>query len=409
MSYQVGGEDLGTTSAARLTTLLAAALDLASAEDLDEVLARMVQYAATLAEGQYAAMGVYRDGHLERFIHTGLTPDQVSAMDHPPVGKGLLGEVITAHGPTVVASIADDPRSVGFPKGHPPMTSFLGVPVASAIKRHGNLYVTDKRGGGAFDAEDVRLVTALAGFCACAIDNALLIETERDRNTEADRAAAAERRSDLRRDALERVIEAQETERSRVARDLHDQIGQSLTSILLALRLVESAESGGTEQAERIVELRELVTDTLDEVRRVAFDLRPAVLDDFGLLTALLRLATDLLSRTGLAVDVTCTGVDDDHRLEPQTETMLYRIAQESLTNIVRHAGTREAKVSLVRTDDEVVLQIVDNGSGFDPEGSAGSLGLAGMAERADLIGGHFAIRSNLGLGTTVSVEVPLG
>ena len=408
MSYSVGGEDLGTTPAARLATLLQAALDLAAAADLDEVLRRMVQHAATLAEGRYAAMGVYRDGMLERFIHTGLNPEEVSAIDHPPIGLGLLGEVITAHGPTVASAIADDPRSVGFPDGHPQMTSFLGVPVASATKRHGNLYVTDKHDGGAFDEEDICLVTALAGFCAYAIDNALLVEAERDRNTEADRAAAAERLSNLRRHALERVIEAQESERARVARDLHDQVGQSLTSILLALRLVESAESESTEQGDRIAELRELVTDTIDDVRRVAFDLRPAVLDDIGLRTAIMRLSTDLLARTGLAVDVTFTGLDDEHRLQPQTETMLYRIAQESLTNIVRHAGTHQAELSLVKTDDAVRLQIVDHGSGFDARGSTGSLGLAGMAERADLIGAHFAICSDVGLGTTVTVEVPL-
>ena len=409
MSFEVGGEDLGATPAARLTALLQAALDLAAAEDLDAVLAQMVRHAATLADGTYAAMGIYREGQLQRFVHTGMTHDQVAAIDHPPVGLGLLGEAITAHGPTVAEVIGNDPRSVGFPKGHPHMSTFLGVPVASAINRHGNLYVTDKRNGKTFDEEDVRLVTALAGFSACAIDNALLVEAERGRKIEAERAAAAERRSDLRRDALERVIEAQESERARVARDLHDQIGQSLTSILFALRLVESAESGSTEAGERTAELRELVTDTLDQVRRVAFDLRPAVLDDIGLRTALLRLVSDLRARTGLEVDVTCIGIDDEHRLEPQTETMLYRIAQESLTNIVRHAGTDHARLSLVRTENEVRLQIADQGSGFDAEGSASSLGLTGMAERADLIGARFVIRSDPDGGTTVTVEVPLG
>ena len=177
----------------------------------------------------------------------------------------------------------------------------------------------------------------------------------------------------------------------------------------ISLRLVESAESDGAEAGERIAELRELVTDTLDQVRRVAFDLRPAVLDDIGLRTALLRLVSDLRARTGLEVDVTCIGIDDEHRLEPQTETMLYRIAQESLTNIVRHAGTDHARLSLVRTEDQVRLQIADQGSGFDTEGSASSLGLTGMAERADLIGARFVIRSDPDGGTTVTVEVPLG
>lgn len=409
MSYEVAPQNLGAAPAARLATLVQAALDLATAEDLEAVLARLVRHAVTLGDGTYAAMGIYKDGRLERFVQSGLTLEQVSAIGHPPVGLGLLGEVVTAQGPTIVADLQRDPRSVGFPEGHPQMTSFLGVPVASSVNRHGNLYVTDKRGGAAFDEEDVRLMTALAALCACAIDNALLVDAERGRRSETARAADAERRSDLRRAALEGTIAAQEAERARVARDLHDQIGQSLTSILLALRLVESAEPGSGEATDRIAELRELVTDTLDDVRRVAFDLRPAVLDDIGLSTALLRLTSDLKGRTGLDVDLTLEGADDDHRLEPQTETMLYRIAQESLTNVVRHAGTSHAGLSLVRSANEVRLRITDQGSGFDTEASAGSLGLVGMAERAALIGARFAIRSKPNEGTEISVEVTVG
>lgn len=391
----------------RLAVLVDAALDLAAIHELDEVLTRMVRRAAEVAGARYAALGIYdQSGTITRFIHSGLDEKTVHAIGRLPAGRGLLGEVIAADGPTRVAQIAGDPRSVGFPEHHPQMTSFLGVPVRAGDRRHGNLYVTDKRDGGAFSEIDERLLVALAAFAACAIDNVLLVEVEQERFAALERLAAAEESGKLRQALLEEVIQAQEAERARVARDLHDQIGQSLTSILIALRVYENAGPDSDDGRKRGEELRELVTDTLDDVRRLAFELRPAVLDDIGLITALHRLGEALHQRTGVLVSWTVAGLDDEHRLEPNVETAIYRIAQEALTNVARHAGVDQAHGRIdADSDGAIVLEIRDDGSGFEPSAKIGSLGLAGMHERASLIGGALDVASAPGKGTTVRLE----
>jgi signal transduction histidine kinase len=387
--------------------LVDAALDLASAHDLDDVLSRMVGRAADVADARYAALGIYDQlGTITRFIHHGLDDPTVRAIGDLPAGRGLLGEVIAADGPTRVGEIAEDPRSVGFPDHHPLMHTFLGVPVRSRDRRHGNLYVTDKRGGDFTDVDE-RLLDALAGLAACAIDNALLVQAEQERSAALERLAAAEATGKARQELLELVISAQEAERARVARDLHDQIGQSLTSILIALRVYENAGIDSEEGRKRGEELRELITGALDDVRQLAFELRPAVLDDIGLVTALSRLSETLHQRTGLDISWTINGLDDDHRLEPNTETAIYRIAQEALTNVARHAGVDEVTATIQARGGQIVLEISDAGSGFRADTQAGSLGLAGMHERAALIGATLTVTSERGQGTTVTLEAP--
>jgi signal transduction histidine kinase len=394
----------------RLAVLVDAALELTGEHDLDSVLTRTVARAARVAGATYAALGVYDDsGHMTRFLHEGLDDATVSAIGENPSGLGLLGEVIAADGPTRVDDIDADPRSVGFPPNHPPMRSFLGVPVQSSGRRHGNLYVTDKLGSRNFDETDEKLLGALATFAGCALDNSLLLQAERDNREAAADLAAAEASGELRQEVLAQVISAQEAERARVARDLHDQIGQSLTAMLLALQILESTTPGSTESTLRAEELRELVTDTLDDVRRLAFDLRPTVLDDIGLVTAVERLADTFRARLGLTVTVEGTAVDDRDRLPPSTETAIYRIVQEALTNVARHAGVNTARVELVFTGNTVTVEVHDDGNGFDPELKAGSLGLVGMEERAALVGGTFHITSLPGEGTTVRLEVSRG
>jgi signal transduction histidine kinase len=410
MSQQQLPRGTGSRSlpADRLAVLVDAALDLAAAHDLDDVLTRMVERAAEVAGARYAALGIYdHDGVIARFIHYGIDDDTVRAIGRLPAGRGLLGEVIAADAPTRVENIAEDPRSVGFPEHHPEMRSFLGVPVRSVDRRHGNLYVTDKHDDAQFSDVDERLLVALAALAACAIDNALLVQSEQDRFAALERLAAAEQTGKLRQDLLEQVIAAQEAERARVARDLHDQIGQSLTSILLALRVYENAGADSDDGRKRGEELRELITDTLDDVRRLAFELRPAVLDDIGLVTALQRLADALHQRGGPHVTWTINGLDDAHRLDPTIETAVYRIAQEALTNIARHAATDEATAAIDATASSLVVEITDKGAGFEPAGETASLGIAGMKERATLIGATLTVTSHPARGTTVHLEVP--
>lgn len=222
----------------------------------------------------------------------------------------------------------------------------------------------------------------------------------------------ARERERVQRQMLGRVIEAQEAERARVARDLHDQIGQSLTSVLLGLRLVDSAVASehpdlGDVRA-RMEEVRALVVHALDEVRRLAFDLRPTVLDDVGLVAALRRLGADVSARTGLVVDLTLDGIDDGARLAAEVETVLYRVAQEALTNVARHARASRACVEIGMDGRRSWARISDDGAGFDvTDGALRSLGLAGMQERATLVEGRVRIDSKPGAGTTVTIEVP--
>jgi signal transduction histidine kinase len=410
MSYRPPTDPSGDAPLERLGVLLDAALDLAGEHDLETVLARTVARAGQVADATYAALGVYDgESRITTFIHDGIDAATVAAIGDLPHGRGLLGETIGADAPTRVDDIASDPRSVGFPVNHPPMRTFLGVPVRSAGRRYGNLYVTNKRTAEAFDETDERLLSALAVFAGCAIDNSVLLRAERDRAETVADLAVARNAAALRRELLGQIIGAQEAERSRVARDLHDQIGQSLTSMLLALRIVENTPPGNAEFTQRAEELRELVTDTLDDVRQLAFDLRPTVLDDIGLVAGIERLVETFRARQGLTVTLDFGGLDDDERLPRETETVVYRIVQEALTNVSRHAGTTTARVEFLMSEGHVVVEVRDDGQGFDPEVVAGSLGLVGMAERAALIDATFDVKSTAGAGTTVRLEAPRG
>lgn len=395
-------------SSARYDALLDAALDLAAEHDLDQILERMVRCAADVAGARYSALGVYdHAGRIERFVHHGVDEDTVARIGRLPEGRGLLGEVIVADGPIRLPDLTADPRSGGFPPHHPAMHSFLGVPVRLGNRRFGNLYLTEKLGGGEFDADDERLVVTLAAFAAAAIDAALLVSAERE-------LAAAEERARADRDMLSRVIGAQEAERARVARDLHDQIGQSLTSVLLGLRLViDSLAEDQPDLADARAhadEVRTLVAGALGEVRQLAFELRPTVLDDVGLVAAVRRLAADLAGRHRVQVQVALGGLHDDSRFAAELETVVYRVVQEALTNVARHAGASHATISIAVDDGRLRAEVVDDGVGFEPPaGRAASLGLAGMNERASLVGGRVEITSMPAAGTTVRLEVPLG
>jgi signal transduction histidine kinase len=338
-------------------------------------------------------------------VHFGIDARTVSRIGHYPQGRGLLGDVIVADGPIRLADLRADQRSVGFPEHHPDMRSFLGVPVRLGNRRFGNLYLTEKQGGDEFDAADERLVVTLAAFAAAAIEAALLLDAERQLHI-------ARERAHVQSEMLGRVIDAQEAERARVARDLHDEIGQSLTSVLLGLRLVDGTLAGDAPDLDdartHTAEVRALVAQALDEVRRLAFDLRPTVLDDVGLVAALRRLARGHTERSGVPVEVTLMGLDDDTRLPPEIETVVYRVVQEALTNVARHAEASRADVELTVSDQWVRATVADDGVGFTVDGGLlGSLGIAGMRERASLVDGHLEIISGPGTGTTVVLEVP--
>lgn len=399
----------------RLRVLLSAAVELTGPHELDDVLQRIVEGAARVAHARYAAMGIYGgNGDITTFIHHGIDPEAVARIGHLPEGRGLLGQVIVTERPIRLADLGTDPRAEGFPPGHPPMRSFLGVPVIRRGRRYGNLYLTEKHGGEAFDEEDEALVVALAAFAAGAIEGAELVLAERDRAEAIAERVAAEEQAHARREMLAQTIAAQEAERARVSRDLHDDVGQALTSVLLGLRLVEDSLRAPTVDLDdvrrRSGDLRELVADALRRARQLAFDLRPTVLDDVGLMPALERLTVDVAERTGLRVEL-AAALPADERLGVETETVIYRVVQEALTNVTRHAQASTVSVAVTGFGERVRVLIEDDGVGFDVSAGLGRghLGMVGMEERALLVGGTVAVTSTPGEGTTVLIEVPRG
>jgi signal transduction histidine kinase len=537
----------------RLRVLVDAGIALSSELSLDTLLQRLVETAAELTGARYAALGVIdRSGQaLERFLTTGVDAETHAAIGDLPRGRGILGVLIREAHTLRLHDIADDPRSVGFPRHHPPMRTFLGVPILLRGVAYGNLYLTEKEGGEDFTEKDEELTQLLAAQAAVAIENARLYESstrwlrqleslneignalaseielepllglvarrlrelvdarlvliaipqcealnvaaaegegsygvvgmqlefagskagrvlERRRServdsvledpeidqqaarrlgvhsalfvpliargraigvviahdrsgpnpsftdddlrlaeTLAERAAVAVDLSErVGRDALRRVVEAQELERKRLARELHDETGQALTSILLGLKPLDQAAANDEDRA-AVAALRELVVSTLQDVRRLAVELRPSALDDFGLGTAVERLAETFREQTGMQVDLEAQLGDE--RLPSEVETALYRIVQEALANIVKHAGATRVSILLTHKDTSVAAVIEDDGAGFDPAAVGDDvLGLVGMRERVGLVGGRLRIESGDGAGTTIVAEVPL-
>jgi len=201
-----------------------------------------------------------------------------------------------------------------------------------------------------------------------------------------------------------RALAAQEAERHRIAQELHDQVGQSLTVVLLGLKQLEARVPA--EVRTELALLRESARAGLDDVRRVARELRPGVLEDLGLLAALAALATDVSARGGPTVRRTFgPGLP---ALSPETEVVVYRVAQEALTNVVRHAAATRVDLSLLLVGGNVVLEVADDGRGFTPPIVDGA-GLEGMRDRATLAGGAVEVSSSTGRGTTVRLTVPVG
>ena len=296
-----------------------------------------------------------------------------------------IGRVLERGHAERVDAVMDDPevdqrlaRDLG-------VTSALYLPLTVRGAAIGVVAVHDKLGPDPrFDEADVRLAESLAARAAIAVD-------------------LSERVS---RDALRRVVDAQELERARLARELHDETGQALTSILLGLKHLDDVVA--TDEARQATAaIRELVASTLQDVRRLAVELRPSALDDFGLVPAVERLAGNLSERSDLLVDIEARL--GDRRLPTEAETALYRIVQEALTNVVKHAHARRVSITLVRKENSAVVVVEDDGRGFEPDAvRRGALGFVGMRERVALVGGRLTVESSPGAGTTLVAEVPL-
>jgi signal transduction histidine kinase len=250
---------------------------------------------------------------------------------------------------------------------------------------------------GFFSQEHVQLAEAFVAQASVAVQNAWLFEQVR---------AGHERLQAL----SHRLVEIQETERRNIARELHDEAGQALASLIVGLRLLEQEAHNPDATRARLKELRRIVDSVMEELHRLAMDLRPASLDQLGLVAALKQFIESLSDRQTMNIQLEEIGFENG-RLLPEIETPLYRIVQEALTNAVMHSQATEIAVILDRRGDRVIIIVEDNGVGFDPETetSQSRMGLAGMRERSEMLGGILTVESEGGSGTTIHVEVPYG
>jgi signal transduction histidine kinase len=286
-----------------------------------------------------------------------------------------------------VDSALEDPEI--HPEGEAQMLDVqagLWVPLVVRGEPIGVITAADKLGRDPrFSDEDLRLAEAFGSRAAGAVELTRRVS----------------------RDTVRSMLQAQELERSRLSRDLHDQTGQALAALLLGLNAARRADTLESALAS-LADLDGIVREALADVRSIAVRLRPAALDELGLGAALERLASTVAAGESTEIVVTTT-LSDDRRLPAELETAVYRIVQEATANAVRHGGASRIEVTVVTRPDAVVASIEDDGSGFEPGAvPGGRLGLAGMRERASLFNGHLRIESEPGHGATITVELPL-
>ena len=543
--------------AERLQRLIGVGRSLVSELDLDVVLNRMLDTAIELTGARYAAVGVLDEQHreLSQFHTRGIDLETHRRIGDLPRGRGVLGLLISDPRPLRLDDVSAHPSSYGFPPEHPPMETFLGVPVLVRGEAWGNLYLTEKQGG--FDSDDEEAAMVLAAWAGIAIENARLYTAAESRREELERAVrgfeatatiaravggetdlprvlelitkrgralveartviillaegddlviaagAGEgslteegripiegstsgevlRRRQARRiadvehglnlpvqrlgvpsaqaglfvplvyrgqglgvlaafdrlrgapdftaddeelfkafaasaatavataqtveaDRLRRSLEAAESERRRWARELHDETLQGLGGLKVLLASASRLDDTGKMRAAMAGAI-EHVGREIDNLRAIITDLRPAALDELGLVPALATLAGQTAARAGLEMDTRLPDADEGDRLPPEVETTVYRTAQEALTNVVKHADATTARLELRIANGSVELEVADDGAGFDPDAATSGFGLVGMRERVELAGGTLALDRSDGW-TQVQASIPV-
>lgn len=548
----------GQSQEDRFKRLVDVGTDLLSELDLEAVLRSVVEAARELTSAEYAALGVLDRDHteLERFIYLGIDDETKRAIGNLPRGRGVLGELIREPKPLRLPDVNRHPHAYGFPPGHPPMHTFLGVPITVRGETFGNLYMTEKRGGAEFDDEDEAAAKTLATWAGVAIENARLYTTLSEREEEVERAlrrsetsvdiaravggetdvervldlivkraralveartllvllrrggrlavvaqagivgeeverltiptedsvfqAAMQERvaqhlepgsppsearlrerlgadaalvvpllfrgyavgtlvaldreaggefdeEDLRllqafatsaatavataqsveAERLQQRVEIGERERERWAQELHDDALQGLAAIRISLAAALQGE--GEDRPERIeaaaTETVERLEDQIEELSRLINDLRPASLERLGLAGALEALAEECSARGGFEIEAE---IEIEGKLDSEEERVVYRLVQEALNNVLKHASAASASVSARLIDHHVQIAVKDDGNGFDPDSVTDGRGLLGMRERIELLGGEIEVTSESGAGTKITARIPI-
>ena len=368
----------------QLESLIEVGNALATELDPPRMLDLVARRLREILHARFVLILLEREGELRVEVAAGDVEESVPGAAIPLAGT-KAGRVLERGQSERVDSVIDDPESDLELTRALEMLTGLYVPMRLRNRTIGLIVAGDKLvPDRRFSSEDLRLAETFAARAAVAVDQARLIQ----------------------RDALRRVVRAQEDERRRLARELHDETGQALTSILLGLKSLEDLDDVAA-LGQGVAALRERVVATLQDVRRLAVELRPAALDDFGLEAALERLTAGFAEQTGLKVELESRLQDD--RLPEEVETVLYRIVQEALTNIVKHAQASRVSIVVTQKPGAVGAVIEDDGRGFDPDQSVdGGIGLIGMRERVALLDGSMTIETAPGKGTTLVIEVPV-
>jgi len=543
----------------RFRRLIDVGSEVLSELDLETVLSSVVEAARELTGARYAALGVLDPAHaeLERFINVGIDEEARREIGSLPRGRGVLGELIREPRPLRLRDVESHPHAYGFPPGHPPMHSFLGVPIAVRGETYGNLYMTGKQGAEEFDERDEEAAITLASWAGIAIENARLYTTLSEREVEVEQAlrraetsvdiaravggetdverlldlivkraralvearallvllhrgdhlfvaahagavgvevesleipiedavfggAIQERvshrldrgtppsRAHLREqlgaetalvvpmlfrsravgllvaldreaggvefdkederllqsfassaatavataqtvesERLHQQIESAERERARWARELHDDTLQNLAAI--RIQLATALGNAGEGRPARIESAAEEAIDQLEgqinELNRLINDLRPAALERLGLAGALQALAEENAARSGIEIGAE---LDLSNERGGEEERIVYRLVQEALTNVVKHAHASQAEVSAKEGDGAIRIVVRDDGDGFDSSSATAGRGLRGMRERIELLGGEIDVTSTPTEGTKITACVPL-
>ncbi len=365
-----------------LQSLHQATLLVASELDLDKVLQQIVEAARELVGAQYAALGVSnKNGFLETFVYSGMSSSQVEQIGHLPRGRGLLGAIIQERRTIRVSRITDDPRSHGLPDHHPPMESFLGVPIIAAGEVLGNLYLTEKIEAAEFSADDARLIEMLAANAAAAIQNARLFQ-------QVEQLAVLE-------------------ERTRIGMDLHDGVIQAVYGVGLTVETAKMVLPDNASESDELLKLAiGQLDDAIHDIRNYIMDLRPRRFGgnlQQGIEQLVREFEANMLVPIELRYDVFSA-------LTAAFGRTIFLTAQEALANVARHAKASRVWVSILEENQTLTLVIRDDGVGFDTATRHNRIGhgLTNMRQRAREVGGRFELDSTPNVGTTLIVSLPL-
>jgi signal transduction histidine kinase len=359
---------------------MGAVLMITADVELADLLSHLVEEARSLVGAGYAALGVLNETRtgLEQFITVGLSEAEEALIGDRPTGRGVLGLVITEPVPLRLSHLEEHPGRYGFPTNHPPMTSFLGVPLRVRDDVYGNLYLTDKQDATEFTDEDEALAEALALAAGIAIENTRLHHRVR----------------------VMSVLD----DRDRIARDLHDRVIQRIYAVGMSLQGATRIPDRD-QVVERVSRAIDELDETITQIRSAIFELGDAALPG-GLRQAVLHLSEELAGTLGSRPEVQFDGaVDND--VPQQVGDHVLAVVREALTNAGKHSGATRYEVKLAVTD-RIVLEVSDNGSGIELPLAQPGLGLGNMRERAEKLGGSFEVHLRRGGGTRLVWSVPL-